>query len=116
MKVNKEAIQAIIFNVAETALIFLIGLTLGLEMVNILILMFVFMISRGCFGTTLHFKEWYKCLVWSSLILFSLFTVLKVSLPISIAFTIFGAFIMTGKANIKDIYIYGQVKLVNTTH
>jgi hypothetical protein len=108
MKVNKEAIQAIIFNVAETALIFLIGLTLGLEMVNILILMFVFMISRGCFGTTLHFKEWYKCLVWSSLILFSLFTVLKVSLPISIVFTIFGAFIMTGKANVNDLYLWSR--------
>lgn len=108
MKVNKEAIQAIIFNIAETALIFLIGLTLKLSIQNILILMFVFMISRGCFSTTLHFKEWYKCLVWSSLILFSLFTILKTSFPISMAFTIFGAFIMTGKANYKDMYLWNN--------
>lgn len=106
MKVNKEAIQAIIFNIAETVLIFLIGLTLGLNIINVLFLMLVFMISRGCFGTTLHFKEWYKCLVWSFLILFSLFTVLKISLPISIVFTIFAAFIMTGKANINDMYLW----------
>ena len=103
---NKEAIQAIIFNIAETVLIFLIGLTLGLNIINILFLMLVFMISRGCFGATLHFKEWYKCVVWSSLILFSMFTILKVSLPISTAFAIFGAFIMTGKANMKDIYLW----------
>lgn len=106
MKINKEAIQAIVFNIAETVLIFLIGLTLKLDIINILILMFVFMISRGCFSTTLHFKEWYKCLIWSSLILFSLFTILKVSLPISIVFTIFGAFIMTGRANWKDMYLW----------
>ena len=106
MKINKEAVQAIIFNVAETALIFLIGLTLKLDIIHILILMFVFMISRSCFSTTLHFKEWYKCLVWSSLILFSLFTILKISLSISILFTIFSAFLMTGKANIKDMYLW----------
>lgn len=106
MKVNKEAIQAIIFNIAETVLIFLIGLTLGLNIINILFLMLVFMISRGCFGATLHFKEWYKCVVWSSLILFSMFTILKVSLPISIAFAVFGAFIMTGRANMNDMYLW----------
>lgn len=106
MKINKELIQVIIFNIAETALIFLIGLTLELNITHILILMLVFLISRSCFSTTLHFKKWYKCLIWSSLILFSLFTILKISLPISIVFTVFATFIMTGKANIKDMYLW----------
>ena len=64
------------------------------------------MISRGCFGKALHFKTWYRCLVWSSLILLSLFLILKVDLIISILFTIFAAFIMTGKSNINDIYLW----------
>lgn len=106
MKLDKRTIQLIVFNVAETALIFLIGLTLKLDITYILILMFVFLISRSCFSTTLHFKKWYKCLIWSSLILFSLFTILKISLPISIVFTIFAAFIMTGKADIRDMYLW----------
>jgi hypothetical protein len=63
------------------------------------------MISRGCFGKALHFKTWYRCLVWSSLILLSLFLILKVDLVISILFTIFAAFIMTGKSNINDMYL-----------
>ena len=64
------------------------------------------MISRGCFGKALHFKTWYRCLVWSLLILLSLFVLLKVDLVISIMFAIFSAFIMTGKSNICDMYLW----------
>lgn len=108
MKVNKEAIQNIIFNIAETILIFLIGITLQLDIKNIIIVMLTFMISRACFTSTLHFKEWYKCVIWSSLILFSLFSVLKVDLVVSIMFTIFSAYVMTGKSNLKDMYLWNN--------
>ena len=64
------------------------------------------MISRGLFGKALHFKTWYRCLIWSCLILLSLFLILKIDLKISILFTIFSAFIMTGKSNINDIYLW----------
>ena len=64
------------------------------------------MISRGFFGKALHFKDWYRCLIWSLLILLSLFVLLKVDLIISILFAIFSAFIMTGKSNIKDMYMW----------
>lgn len=106
MEKYKCLIGTIIFNIAETALIFLIGKVLGLETNNILLVMLCFMISRGLFGKALHFKTWYRCLVWSLLILLSLFLVLKMDLKTSILFTIFSAFIMTGKSNIKDIYLW----------
>jgi len=64
------------------------------------------MISRGCFGKALHFRTWYRCLVWSLLILLSLFVLLKVDLIISILFSVFSAFIMTGKSNIRDMYLW----------
>lgn len=79
---------------------------LGLETNNIIIVMLCFMISRGFFGKSLHFKTWYKCLVWSLLILLSLFLILKIDLKVSILFTIFSAFIMTGKSNINDMYLW----------
>lgn len=41
----------------------------------------------------------------------SLFLILKVDLVVSILFTIFSAFIMTGKSNIKDMYLWGGNKL-----
>lgn len=106
MKKYSKLIQTIIFNIAETVLILLSGLALNLDIRYILIVMLVFMISRGLFGNPLHFKTWYRCLIWSLLILTSLFVVLKVDLIISILFAIFSAFIMTGKSNIKDMYLW----------
>lgn len=102
----KNIVSTIIFNIAETFLIFLVGRMLGLEINNILIVMLSFMVSRGFFGKSLHFKTWYRCLVWSLLILLSLFLILKIDLRISILFTIFSAFIMTGKSNINDMYLW----------
>ena len=71
----KNIITTIIFNIAETILIFLVGILLKLEVNNIIMVMLCFMISRGFFGKSLHFKTWYRCLIWSSLILLSLFLV-----------------------------------------
>lgn len=106
MERYKRIIRTLIFNVAETILIFLVGRILGLEINNIIIVMLCFMISRGFFGKSLHFRTWYRCLVWSLLILLSLFLILKIDLKVSILFTIFSAFIMTGRSNIKDMYLW----------
>lgn len=106
MKIDKQFIGSLIFNIAETILIFLVGKLLLLPTNFILIVMLTFMISRGLFGKALHFKTWYRCLVWSCLILLSLFMLLKIDLKISILFTIFSAFIMTGRSNINDMYLW----------
>ena len=106
MKINKTLVRAIVFNIAETTLILLIGILLRLPIGSIITMMLTFMIARGCFGSPLHFKDWYRCLVWSVLILLSLFVLLKVDFVISTLFAIFSAFIMTGKSNIKDMYLW----------
>ncbi len=103
---NKKIITSLLFNIAETGLIFLIGKLLNLPINFILMIMLTFMISRACFGNAMHFKTWYRCLVWSLLIMLSLFLIVKVDLVISILFAIFGALIMTGKGNICDIYLW----------
>ena len=74
----KNIISTVIFNAAETALIVLSGILLGLPINNIALVMLSFMVSRCFFGKTLHFKNWYRCLIWSLLILFSLFVILKI--------------------------------------
>lgn len=103
---NKNFLKALIFNVAETILIILIGKLLNLPINFIIIVILTFCISRGFLGKALHFKTWYRCLVYSCLILLSLFLIVKIDLKISILFTIFSAFIMTGKCNIQDIYLW----------
>ena len=106
MEKYKRIITTLIFNIAETILIFLVGRMLGLEVKNIIMIMLCFMVSRGCLGQGIHFKTWYRCLIWSLLILLSLFVLFKVDLIISILFAIFSAFIMTGKSNINDMYLW----------
>lgn len=103
---NKNFLKALIFNVAETILIILIGKLLNLPINFIIIVILTFCISRGFLGKALHFKTWYRCLVYSCLILLSLFLIVKIDLKISILFTIFSAFIMTGKCNIQGIYLW----------
>ena len=103
---NKSLFRKIIFNVGETLIIFLCGIALKIELTHIILIMLTFMTSRSFFGQSLHFKDWYRCLIWSLLILLSLFVILKVDLIISILFAIFGGFIMTGKSNIADLYLW----------
>lgn len=102
----KENWRTLIFNVGETIVILLMGMALNLPISYVLLIMLTFMISRGFFGKALHFKTWYRCLIWSLLIMLSLFVLLKLDLILSIMFAIFSAFIMTGKSNIEDMYLW----------
>lgn len=102
----KKILPTLIFNIVETLVIFMCGIALNLEIKYVLAIMLTFMISRGFFGKALHFKTWYRCLIWSTFIMLSLFVLLKVDLILSILFAIFSAFIMTGKSNIKDMYMW----------
>ena len=102
----KKILPSLIFNIAETIIIALMGMLLKLPINYIILVMLTFMITRGLFGKPLHFKTWYRCLVWSALVMLSLFVLLKVDLVVSITFAIFTAFIMTGKSNIYDIYLW----------
>lgn len=102
----KRIASTVVFNIAETMLIFLVGKSLDLPIESIIVIMMTFTMSRGVCGKALHFKTWYRCLIWSLLILFSLFVFLKFDFFYAMVFAIFSAFIMTGKANMKDMYLW----------
>ena len=105
-KIDKAFVTTILFNVIETALILLSGLALNLELKYIVSIILIFLISRGLFGKSLHFKTWYRCLIYSVLTMVSMFFILKVDLLVSILFAIFEAFIMTGRADITELYMW----------
>ena len=105
----KTIVESIIFNIAETLLILLIGLALDLQVKYIIIVMLSFLISRGLFGRkSIHFKDWYRCLIWSLLIMFSLFVLFKVDLVVSIMFAIFSALIMSNRCNVLELYLWNN--------
>lgn len=99
-------LPSIIFNVAESLVIFLIGFWLNLEITHIIMILILFSITRITCGKAMHYKDWYKCLIWSTLVFLSLFVVAKTSLIITIIMTIFCAFILTTKGNINDIFLW----------
>ena len=104
----KRFLGSLFFNIAETVLIYLVGVALQMPTRYILMIMLTFMISRGCFGKSLHFKTWYRCLVWSTLIMLTLFVLFHVDLVVCIMFAIFNAFIMTGKSNVLELYLWNN--------
>jgi len=106
MEKFKRILPDLIFNLAETVIIILMGMLLKLPINYVILVMLTFMITRGVLGRPLHFKNWYRCLIWSVLIMLSLFVLLKVDLVVSITFAIFAAVMMTGKANINDMYLW----------
>lgn len=106
MKRFNKILFTLIFNLAETLIIFLVGILLNIPTNFIIIIMLTFILTKAFIGKTLHFKAWYRCLIWSTLIMLSLFVLFHVDLVISIMFAIFGAFIMTGKSNINDLYLW----------
>lgn len=108
VKINKRFVGSLIFNIAETALIFLIGKLLDLPILYILFVMVTFMISRRFFGKSLHYKDWYRCLIWSSVIFLCLFLYVKIDLKLSVLFTIFSALIMTNRGDVLDIYLWNN--------
>lgn len=100
-------LPSIIFNVAETSIIILIGVLLKLNIQSIILIITLFAIIRMIFKPALHYKDWYRCLIWSTLFFLSLFVVAKVDFIISLCLTAFEAIILTRKGNVKDIFMWG---------
>lgn len=99
-------IFALLFNVAETLLIFMIGKILKVPANIIIIIMGVFFVSRLIYGKPKHYNKWYRCCIWSSLVFTSLYAISNLDLVAIIILTSFTGLISTGKADIKDIYMW----------
>lgn len=106
MKKIKYYLPSIIFNIAETLVIFLAGKLLGLKLEIMLIIFGIFVVIRISLGGAMHYKSPYKCAIWSLLVFFSLFVLTNVGLGVSIIMSIFCAFILTTKGNIDDAFMW----------
>lgn len=105
MKMN---LPSLIFNVLETILIILMAWLLEIGIKNMLIVFLSFQISRAVFKLPKHYKNWQKCLVWTLLVFMSMFLVAKIDLSVGILVSVFTAYILSGKADIKDIYMWNN--------
>ncbi len=101
---------SIMFNLIETLLLILMAWYLKIGIVNVLLVFFTFQISRFYFRFPKHYKDWRKCLIWTLLIFTSMFLVEKVNVFVGCLCNIFCAYVLSGKADIKDLYMWKNDK------
>lgn len=102
----KNLLRVLSFNVVETLVIFMIGLSFEIDYKIILFLMLVFFITRMICGQPKHYKKAYKCFIWSTLTFTSVYVITDLPLFLNVLLTIFAGFIATGRADIQDMYMW----------
>lgn len=103
---DKNFLFSLIFNIVETIIIFMIGLIFGLGSNLIIVLMLTFFLTRMCCGKPKHYATWYRCLIWSLLVFTSIYALTDLHIEVVILLTIFTGYIATGKADIKNMYMW----------
>ncbi len=102
----KLKVLIILFNIVEMIVVYLTGRLLNLPNEAIFTIMLLFIIVRMTLGRPLHYKSPYKCFIMTLLVFLSMFVIFHVNLYVSILFTIFDAFLLTGRGNIDDMFMW----------
>ena len=85
---NKKFLFALMFNIVETLVIFMIGLIFKLSPSLIIVLMITFFLTRMLCGQPKHYNKWYRCFVWSALTFTSVYALTNLDLLANILLTI----------------------------
>ena len=97
----------ILFNVFEIFVIFIISVE------YILIIFISFILNKVIFGKSMHYKDWYLCLIWSTLLFVSFYLLSKIDIKIAVFSTCTFIF-FSNRTNIKDLnnlFFWGGNKL-----
>ena len=99
-------LPSMIFNIVETLLLILFAFLLKVTIKDMLIIFLTFQIGRAYFKLPKHYKAWPKCLIWTLTIFLSLFVVARVDVSVGIMCAVFTSYILSGKSDINDIYMW----------
>lgn len=103
-----DFIKVLSFNIIETVIIFFLGNIFNVN-VNIRIMfMVIFFLTRMIIGKPKHYNKAYRCALWSFLVFTSLYSLSSLDLFAIILMTIFTGYISTGKADIKELFMWSQ--------
>ena len=102
--------KSVLFNLGETAFIFLSGWWLLSSWEHAAIVMGSFLATKLILGKGLHYKNWKLCMIWSYIVFLSLFFVAKVNFPIALTLSVFCSIILTQHANIDEMYQFAWSK------
>ena len=98
----KYCLPKVLFNIFEIIVILGAGILFGLNFEYILAIIIAFILNKIIFGESLHYKEWYLCIIWTILLFCSYYLLAKIDIKIAIFSTISFVF-FSKKTNIKDL-------------
>lgn len=98
----KYYLPKILFNIFELIVIFGAGILFKLNIEYILAIFISFVFNKIIYGETLHYKEWYLCIIWTLLLFCSYYLLAKIDIKIALIATISFVF-FSKKSNIKDL-------------
>lgn len=103
---KKMNLVSYLFNLFETLMLILIAYLLKVGVINTLLIFLTFQISRAFIKMPKHYKDWQRCLCWTLVIFGGLFVVSRVDISVGIMCSVFTAYILSGKADIGDMYMW----------
>lgn len=106
MKKIFDLLPSIIFGLIETAVIILLGIHIGIDLKEIIIVLIVFAIMRVVLKDALHYKNPIECFIWTTLLFVSVWILAKAGIVVSVLMTILAGIFLSGKGNIKDVYMW----------
>lgn len=103
---NYFNLVSIIFNLVETLLLIGAAYLLKISVRDTLLIFLTFQIARAYFKFPKHYKAWQQCMIWTLIIFASLFCIARVDIVVGIMCAVFTAYILSGKSDIKNIYMW----------
>lgn len=103
---DRKFLFSLIFNIAETIIIFMIGKIFNVDINLRIVLMLMFFFTRLLCGRPKHFANWQRCLLWSTLVFTSVYALTDLHIIVNILLTIFTGYISTGRADISEVYMW----------
>ena len=96
----------VLFQVFEIGTLLIVGGVMNLSYLYMGYVMLTFFLGRIFLGNPLHYRAWQKCFIWTTLVFTSIFFILKIDLYLTILVTLFAGFVLTGRANLTDMFMW----------
>lgn len=113
MEENDIDLPSLIANLIELAIIWYLGRFIQADKTLVTVVILVFEFARMTIGKALHYISWWKCAASGFMSILSLIALSVFDPIIAVMVSVFGAFILSGHANLKDITFFtppGQSK------
>lgn len=94
--------KSIVFNLTEFIIIFGVGYSMNIPIIQMTAVITIFILTRSILGGAKHYKSPMQCMIWSTIVIAGLFSVIKTNFILAILITIFTAMILSGKGDIEQ--------------